>query len=200
MSTTEIPESGARGRTRRAILAAGASVLARDHGATLADIADAADVGRSTLHRYFADRRELIRAVVDDSLEALERATEEAQIDDGPPVEAMRRLIAAMVGVGERIVFLWGDPRVLEQYGPPTSADAECEGEVPSVDDPVLRLIERGQREGVFDPEVPAHWIQHVIWSLVFTAFEDAESGVLPRHGVTSTIIRTFENGVRVRT
>jgi AcrR family transcriptional regulator len=31
-------------------------VLARDPTATLADIAQAAGVGRSTLHRYFADR------------------------------------------------------------------------------------------------------------------------------------------------
>ncbi|XVQ15559.1 TetR/AcrR family transcriptional regulator [Spirillospora sp. CA-255316] len=198
MSTTEIPESGARGRTRRAILAAGASVLARDHGATLADIAEAADVGRSTLHRYFSDRRELIKAVVEDSLEVLERAVEQAQIDDGPPLEAMRRLIAAMVAVGDRIVFLFGDPRVFEEYGPARPGDG-CEDGGVVAEDPVLRLIERGQAEGVFDPEVTATWIQHVLWALVFTGFEDADKGLLPLHGVTSTVIRTFENGFRIR-
>src|SRR5262245_613746 len=138
MSATEIPESGARGRTRRAILAAAASLLARDRGATLADIAGAADVGRSTLHRYFPDRQELMKAVVEDSLEVLERSVREAQLEDGPPLEAMRRLIAAMVGAGDRILFLWGDPRVLEEYGP--RADDGCEDALPA-DDPVLRLI-----------------------------------------------------------
>jgi AcrR family transcriptional regulator len=199
MSTTEIPESGTRGRTRRAILAAAASVLARRHDATLAEIAEAADVGRSTLHRYFPDRRELLRAVVVDSLEALERSVGDAAIEEGPPLEGMRRLVEAMVAVGDRILFLWGDPRVLEEYGPPTPAD-DCEDDGLPVDDPVLRLVRRGQEEGVFDPEVEPRWIRHVLWGLVYTGVEDAREGLLPRHRVTATVIRTFENGIRAGT
>jgi AcrR family transcriptional regulator len=200
MSTIEIPESGTRGRTRRAILAAAASLLARRRDATLAEIAEAADVGRSTLHRYFPDRGELLRAVVVDSLEELGRSVEEAAIEDGPPLEGMRRLVEAMVAVGDRILFLWGDPRVLEDYGPPARADGECEDDAAPADEPVLRLIRRGQDEGVFDPEADPRWIQHVLWGLVFTGVEDAREGLLPRHRVTATVIRTFENGIRAGT
>ncbi|MEW2354193.1 TetR/AcrR family transcriptional regulator [Spirillospora sp. NPDC029432] len=201
MSTTESPESGVRGRTRRAILGAAASLLARRRGATLAEIAEAADVGRSTLHRYFPDRDELMRAVVDDSVEAIGRSVEGAAIGDGPPLEAMRRLVAAMVESGDRIMFLWGDPRVLEEYGPRArwgdAAEEDCEGDERFADDPVLDLIRRGQAEGVFDAELSPEWIQHTLWSLVFTGVEDADKGLLPRHGVTATVIRTFENGIR---
>ncbi|MFB4320381.1 TetR/AcrR family transcriptional regulator [Actinomadura sp. 21ATH] len=202
MSTTESPESGVRGRTRRAILGAAASLLARRRGATLAEIAEAADVGRSTLHRYFPDRDELMRAVVDDSVEAIGRSVEDAAIGDGPPLEAMRRLVAAMVESGDRIMFLWGDPRVLEEYGPRArwgdAAEEDCEGDAARIaDDPVLDLIRRGQAEGVFDAELSPEWIQHTLWSLVFTGVEDADKGLLPRHGVTATVIRTFENGIR---
>jgi hypothetical protein len=105
----------------------------------------------------------------------------------------MRRLVAAMVEAGDRIMFLWGDPRVLAEYGPePSEDDADH-----TADDPVLRLIERGQAEGAFDPGLPAAWIQHTLWSLVFTGVEDADKGLLPRHGVAATVIRTFENGIR---
>lgn len=193
MSTTEIPESGARGRTRRAILAAAAQVLSQRRDATLAEIAEAADVGRSTLHRYFPDRRELLRAVVEDSLEVLGRSVAGAAIDDGPPLEAMRRLVTAMVDAGDRILFLWGDPRVLEEYGP---GQEECEGDDDLVDDSLLRLIRRGQDEGVFDTEVSPLWIQNVLYGLVYTGVEVARHGQLPRHGVASTVIRTFENGI----
>src|SRR5919112_916010 len=86
--------AGVRSRTRRAILGAAASVLARDRSATLANIAEAAEVGRSTLHRYFPDREGLLEAVVEDSLETLDRAVAEAALDQGPPLEAMRRLWA----------------------------------------------------------------------------------------------------------
>ncbi len=180
--------SGVRDRTRRAILGAAASVLARDRAATLAEIAEAAGVGRSTLHRHFADREELVAAAVEDSLAALGQAVEDAGLDQGPPLEAMRRLVAAMAGVGDRLLFLFGDPRVLEGR----------EGPAPS-DGPVIELIERGQAEGVFDPEVSPGWVEHVLWALVYTAAEEANAGRLPRHGVTATVIRTLENGIRGR-
>jgi AcrR family transcriptional regulator len=180
--------SGVRNRTRRAILGAAASVLARDRAATLAEIAEAAGVGRSTLHRHFADREELVAAAVEDSLTALGESVEDAALAQGPPLEAMRRLVGAMAGVGDRLLFLFGDPRVLEGR----------EGPAPS-DGPVIELIERGQAEGVFDPEVSPGWVEHVLWALVYTAAEEANAGRLPRHGVTTTVIRTLENGIRSR-
>ncbi|MDQ3577436.1 MAG: TetR/AcrR family transcriptional regulator, partial [Actinomycetota bacterium] len=44
---------GARARTRRAILDAAISVLSRNPAASLAEVAEAAQVGRTTVHRYF---------------------------------------------------------------------------------------------------------------------------------------------------
>src|SRR5687767_12468214 len=106
------PETGVRGRTRRAILAAAAATLARDRAATLADIAAAAEVGRSTVQRYFAEREDLVKAVTEDSLRVLGEATEEAGIGRGEPGEAMRRLVAAMLSVAERVLYLYGDAEI----------------------------------------------------------------------------------------
>lgn len=188
MTGTAGAQSGTRHRTRHAILSAACSILARNWSATLAEIADAADVGRTTLHRYFPDRETLIRAAVDDSVEAIGSSTAEAAIEHGPPLEAMRRLVAALVEVGDRLMFLFGDPRVLETYGR-TKADTPLE-------DSVTSLVRRGQDEGVFDPEVSPVWIRHVLWALVHTGLEEADSGRLPRHGITATVIRTLERGV----
>jgi AcrR family transcriptional regulator len=185
------PRSGVRTRTRGAILAAAASVLARDRTATLSDIAEASGVGRTTLHRYFPDRESLIEAAVKDSIQAIQQSVTEAVLDQGPPLDAMRRAVAAMVAVGDRLMFVFGDPRVLEGYGAGSGAAPP--------DDPVIDLIRRGQAEGVFDPEVSASWIQHVLWVLVYRGCEDADSGELPRHGVTATVIRTLENGIHAR-
>ena len=60
-------ETGTRGRTRKAILDAAIRVLAADPSASLGQIADAADVGRTTLHRYFPDRAELLAAVMQEA-------------------------------------------------------------------------------------------------------------------------------------
>ena len=191
MSAHVPSKAGVRSRTRGAILAAAASVLARDRTATLPDIAEAAGVGRTTLHRYFPDRESLIEAAIENSIQAIHQSVAEAALHQGPSMDAMRRAVAAMVAVGDRLMFVFGDPRVLQGYRAP-------DGVVPP-SDPVLDLIERGQAEGAFDPEVSASWIQHVLWVLVYRGCEDADSGELPRHGITATVIRTLENGIHVR-
>jgi AcrR family transcriptional regulator len=190
MQTDVACESRARGRTRQAILNAAASTLARNRIATLADIADSAGVGRTTLHRYFPDRRELLAAVVEDSRQAIDRSVRDASIDHGPPLDAMHRLVAAMVDVGDRLLFLFGDPRTLEGIEP---ADRSAPDR-----DPVIDLIERGQDQGVFDREVDAAWIRRVLWGLVYTGCEAANEGGLPRHGITTTVIRTLYNGIQI--
>lgn len=191
MSASVPSKTSVRSRTRGAILAAAASVLARDRAATLPDIAEAAGVGRTTLHRYFPDRESLIEAAVEDSIQAIYQSVAEAALHQGPSMDAMRRAVAAMVAVGDRLMFVFGDPRLLQGYRAP-------DGVVPP-SDPVLDLIERGQAEGAFDPEVSASWIQHVLWVLVYRGCEDADSGELSRHGITATVIRTLENGIHVR-
>jgi AcrR family transcriptional regulator len=191
MSPDKSPGSGPRVRTKGAILNAAASVLARDRTATLPDIATAADVGRTTIHRYFPDRETLIHATIEDSIQAVQQSVVDAALDQGSPVDAMRRAVAAMVAVGDRLMFLFGDPRALESYG--------ATGAPMPADDPVIELIKRGQAEGLFDAELSAEWIQHVLWVVVLRGCEDADNGGLPRHGVTSTVIRTIEGGIRAR-
>ncbi|MDF5754210.1 TetR/AcrR family transcriptional regulator [Spongiactinospora sp. TRM90649] len=182
-------ESGTRSRTRRAILQAAASVLARDRTATLADIAERAQVGRSTLHRYFADRDELIKAAAADSLAAVETAHRDAALDLAAPLESVRRLINGFVEVGDRIAFLFGDTRMLQVM---EEADWRPDLTLPSVID----LIRAGQERGVFDDTVSPEWLQHVIWSLAYTGWEAAESCALPRHGVAQAVLRILEKGV----
>ncbi|GHH21731.1 TetR/AcrR family transcriptional regulator [Streptomyces rubradiris] len=187
-----IRETGARSRTRRAILSAAASVLSRRRDATLADIAAAADVGRSTLQRYFPDREELISAVVEHSLRRLDESLEGARTDEGPPLEALRRLVAAMLDAGDHVLFLYGDPRI-------TDALAARGGPDPAAEE-IRRLIRRGQEEGVVDPDVSSDWIEHVLWAHVSAGCTAVSRGKVPRHGASAWVIRTLENGIGTRT
>jgi AcrR family transcriptional regulator len=173
-------------RTKAAILAATASVLAVNRTATLPEIATAAGVGRTTLHRYFADRERLVYEATMDSIGVLTGVVNEAAIDKGPAIDAMRRVITALVSVGDRLVFLFGDPNVLRNI---PSADQPN-------DDVIMRLIERGQREGSFDPELSAVWIENSLFGLLLKGCEGAGSGEFHRHTVAPLIIRTFERGI----
>jgi AcrR family transcriptional regulator len=173
-------------RTRAAILAATASVLADNRTATLPEIATAAGVGRTTLHRYFADRERLVYEATLDSIGVLSGVVNEAAIDQGPAIDAMRRVITALVSVGDRLVFLFGDPSVLRNVAPADQPN----------DDVFVRLIKRGQRERSFDPELSATWIEHSLFGLLLKGCEGAGSGEFPRHTVAPLVMRAFERGI----
>ncbi|SLI54587.1 TetR family transcriptional regulator [Mycobacteroides abscessus subsp. bolletii] len=178
--------SDVQARTRAAILAATASALAANRTATMPEIAAAAGVGRTTLHRYFADRETLIYEATLDAIRVVLEAADEAATDDGSALDAMRRFVAAAVSIGERLVFLFGDPSVLRDIRPVQAPTFEL----------VLNLITRGQHEGVFDPDLSPIWIRHALYGLILQGCEQAMVGALPRHTVAPLIIRTFERGI----
>jgi hypothetical protein len=116
----------------------------------------------------------------------LTEAVDEAATDDGPAVDAMRRFITGAISIGERLVFLFGDPAVLRDIGPAQFPNEEL----------LVNLITRGQHEGVFDPDLNPTWIRHALYGLILRGCEQAMAGALPRHTVGPLITRTFERGV----
>ncbi len=180
--------TGAQSRTRAAILEATASVLARDRAATLPEIAAAAQVARSTLHRYFSDRDRLIYETTLDSIRVISDILAAAATAEGPAIDAMRRVITTLAPEGDRIVFLFADPAVLR--------DIPAENLPNSA--PILELILRGQQEGVFDPDISAEWIRVALFGLLVKACSEAARGTVPRHSIVPTLTRIFERGVTV--
>jgi serine phosphatase RsbU (regulator of sigma subunit) len=68
-------------RNRRQILEAARTLFAKSPGATMAQIAQAAELGRSTLYRHFADREELLEALRGFAVE--ETPTEDVLMEAG---------------------------------------------------------------------------------------------------------------------
>ncbi|MFD7496743.1 TetR/AcrR family transcriptional regulator [Streptomyces sp. NPDC059832] len=182
--------SSARNRTERAVVTAAVSVWARDRAATLPQIAEAAEVGRTTLHRYFPEREGLVRAATEHALEVVGGSIAEAEPHRGHPLAAMRRVVAALASASEAIMFAFGDQSLLRDVAPTTEPD------LPAPHDPVIELIRRGQAEGVFDDQLSAEWIQQVLWAVSYTAFEQVEQGALAKFDLIATVTRTLERGI----
>ncbi|MGX8909408.1 TetR/AcrR family transcriptional regulator [Streptomyces netropsis] len=171
-------------------MTAAVRVWARDRAAALPQVAEAAEVGRTTLHRYFPERDGLLRAATEHALEVIGGAIAEAAPDKGHPLDAMRRVIAALASASDAIMFVFGE-QSLARDATPTS-----EPDFPTPHDPVIDLIRRGQAEGVFDDQLTAEWIQQVLWGVTYTAFEQVERGALAKFDVTATVTRTLEQGI----
>src|SRR5690606_21339846 len=138
-------QSGTRTRTRQAILDAAVSVLARDQAAPLAQVATAAGVSRTTLHRHFADRAELLAAAIADANDVIAAAITNADMSHGDAREALRRLVAGLIEAGDHIVFLFYSYATDEDQGDAKRCDAG--------DQDVIDLIRLGQCAGALHGE-----------------------------------------------
>lgn len=188
MAGTTTTESGTRARTRRAIIDAAVEVLSERPTATLSDVADVAGVARSTLHRYFADRAELVTALTEHALERGDAALAEAAIDTGPPADAMRRLA--------RSYFELGPLMLLVVSGKLEGADDSMWQRFESPDDPMITLIERGLADGTFEPAFDVEWIRSTFWAVVYSGWEVVSHGQMPRQTAIGTVVRTLEKAL----
>ncbi|WP_419995676.1 TetR/AcrR family transcriptional regulator [Streptomyces boninensis] len=180
--------SGTRNRTRRAILDAAATVLAKNPSASLADVAAAAEVGRTTVHRYFPERTDLLRALGTDVLEKVAAATERARIEEGPALAALERLCQELFELGESLTLVFDESLAAtwqwEGWEDETEADRE-----------LARLIDRGHAEGAFDDGLDQDWIVQVLWSLLYVAWQRGRDGG-SKHEALTLCLRTLRKSV----
>jgi TetR/AcrR family transcriptional repressor of lfrA len=180
---TTVP-TGSRARTRQAILDAAVEVLARNPSASLGDVAVAADVGRTTLHRYFPERSDLITALHELADERLDRANARARLEEGAGAAALQRLCREYFDLGDVLSLLFREQVTLDD-------------EVSVCDEGFEAMVQRGHTDGSIDPELPASWIQSLLWSQLYAGWSYlAEHGV-SRHEVLRLVTRCIGGAVR---
>ncbi|WP_406859801.1 TetR/AcrR family transcriptional regulator [Streptomyces sp. HUAS MG47] len=144
---------------RTQVLRSAAATLSLRATATLDDVARAAGIGRATLHRLFAGREALIRALEEMALEELDAAFDGAALDEGPADEAVRRLVAGVEPIAPLLSFLVTENQLFEGEG-------QHEGWA-RLDARVSALFRRGQEEGVFRIDLTPAWLTEAFYGLV---------------------------------
>ena len=82
------------------LLSRAAEVLSAAPAASMEEIAAAVGISRATLFRRYPNRQVLVSAVARAAAEAYVAATDAARLEEGPPDDALRRLIAALAPLG----------------------------------------------------------------------------------------------------
>jgi TetR/AcrR family transcriptional repressor of lfrA len=177
-------ESGVRGRTRKAILDAAMSVLSENPAAPLTDIADAAEVGRSTVHRYFPERADLIRALALHVHAISNAAIAAADPASGPPGAALRRVVESQLDLGPIGAYIFVDATVV--------GDPDLLAHLETGDEAVIEVLERA---GADRANTPPGWVRRAFWALLQAGFESAQQDGTPRHQIVDAIMATLTEG-----
>ncbi|GAA2467186.1 MULTISPECIES: TetR/AcrR family transcriptional regulator [Streptomyces] len=154
---------------REQVLRTAAALLSRKATATMDEVARAAGIGRATLHRHFAGRDALVRALEALGIQEFEAALDAARLDDGTAEEALRRLVAGVEPVAGLLAFLVTENQLFE-------GDQMNEGWA-RLDARVAALFRRGQEQGEFRIDLTPAWLTEALYGLVGTCAWAVQDG-----------------------
>ncbi|MGI5458874.1 TetR/AcrR family transcriptional regulator [Streptomyces sp. CA-249302] len=132
-------------------------MLATDPGASIASIAAEAGVDRRTVYRRFASREELLAAIYESRLTAVEHAIEDARLREAPVAVALHRYVENIIVVNRT----W--PVDLARMLADDSVRARRDTSVREVD----VFLQRATDEGLLRSGLPAGWASGLLPQLM---------------------------------
>ncbi len=171
------------GRNVEAILDAAEELLELQGHATISAVAAQAGVSRVTVYAHFPTWDALLEAAVERAVGRTMKALESASPDDGPPAEALDRVLA-------------GAWQHLARYGAMAQAVAEL-----LTPDAVARthqaahqaigtLLARGQADGSFRTDLPTNWLVTACITLIHACADEVRAGQIDERDA-ARILRT---------
>ncbi|PYE19193.1 TetR family transcriptional regulator [Williamsia limnetica] len=182
-ATHPAAETGARERTRRAILDAAVVVLAKSPTAPLSEIADRARVGRTTLHRYFPERGDLLAAVGRYGEQAMAEAGARADLASGDGLDAVLRLCQEYFELSDVLTVAFFAAGINDQ-------------DICFSDSTVVDAVERGRHDGSIDRELDAAWIINMMWAVLYASVDHVNTGAAGRMKVQSMTLRSVRKAI----
>ena len=168
-----------------------ARALAREPGSSMQEIATAAGVSRTTLHRVFGDRDSLVERVSEHVLADCARVFDEAGIDDAPVLEAFDRLIESTLPLAKAYALLFAEPGVYRI--------ARLVDEIRAQDERFERYFARGQAAGAFRPDLPPRWLVYSVGSQLTALWWAIDDGFAGTRDAPRLIRATVLGGIAAR-
>lgn len=171
-------------RNRDVILDAALASLLENPQASMAEIAQAAGVGRVTLYGHFASREELIDALFERTIDRAEAQL--AMLDlAGDPEQALELLVRSSWRIVDAFQRLLGaaeqalsSDRIRDHHQQPMQR--------------VTGLIARGQAEGRFRTDLPAAWLTACFHAILHAAAAEVRTGRLAEEDAATVIPATI--------
>lgn len=175
---------------RERVLSEAAHLLTRRPTASMDDIARAAGISRATLHRQFAGRDALVRALEELGIRQLTQAVQGARPEEGDPEEAVRRLIREAEPLAGFLAFLMSENQLFEPGA------TQHEGWT-ALDERIGALFRRGQEQGVFRVDLTSAWLTEALYALITAAAWAVQDGRVAARDSSRMTAEVLLGGVR---
>ncbi|MCA1222121.1 TetR/AcrR family transcriptional regulator [Streptomyces sp. 8L] len=173
---------------RDQVLRSAAALLTRRATATMDEVAKAAGIGRATLHRHFAGRDALVRALESLGLRETEAALDAARLGEGAAGDALRRFVAAVEPAAGLLAFLVTENQLFE-------------GDVHEgwnrIDARITALFRRGQERGEFRIDLPPAWLTEALYGLIGACVWSIQDGRIAAKDFSYMTTELLLGGVR---
>ena len=149
----------------------------------MAEIARQAGVVRATIYVHFPARDSLIDAVTERAITEVTRVVEAAEPQRGEAADALGRVVtAAWRALGRFHALVAVNTRL------PHDELHRRHRPLLSILEP---LIERGQRDGTFRPDVSTTWHLSMLLALVHAASAQLRAGRMPADEIEAAVVAT---------
>lgn len=146
-----------------------AKALVANPGASTSELAATAGVSRATLHRMLGGRDSVVETVYGWLLDRCDEVFDAAGIDSGPVEPALDRLIEHCYPLAQAYWLHTATPSLekIEHLGE----------RIIEQDDRLCEFFARGQREGLFRPDLTARWMSYSFGGQVMSVWYLVEDG-----------------------
>ncbi|MCW5250945.1 MULTISPECIES: TetR/AcrR family transcriptional regulator [unclassified Streptomyces] len=172
---------------REQVLRSAAALLSRKGAATMDEVARAAGISRATLHRHFAGRDALVRALEALGIAECEAALEAARTDEGPAAGAVRRLVGELQSAAGLLSFLYSENQLFE--------GEEQNAGWARLDARLTELFRRGQESGEFRIDLTPAWLTEALYGLLASGAWAVAEGRVARNDFTRMIVELLLGG-----
>ncbi len=169
------------------VLRSAAALLTRKSTSTMDEVAKAAGISRATLHRQFAGRDALVRALEALGIAECESALDTARLDEGPASDAVRRLVRALEPAAGLLAFLYSENQLFE-------GEEQNEGWT-RIDDRIAALFRRGQSGGEFRIDLTPAWLTEALYGLMASGAWAVQEGRVAANDFTHMIVELLLGG-----
>ncbi|MFC3997489.1 TetR/AcrR family transcriptional regulator [Nocardiopsis sediminis] len=164
------PSPALKDRIASGIIATAATVLAeRGETASMAEIAEAAGVGRATLYRYFPNREALLAGLVQAAFDDLSARIADADLASVPVREGVARVARAFVTAGGTYTAVVNLRHSRGGPGMPPLPETDRR-----LAEPVRALLRRGAADGTLRGDMPAEVLFEMFTALLERAISQA--------------------------